>query len=138
RVWLFGEQNAGVSASASLASFTDAVCLPVGGYAGEPLAAVHAYRTGRSFTERDVQFLEAVSSFLAPAPENLRNRRQLEAPTPPSPPQTGGREPAAAGGRAGGRRVDRRQLGHDEPADADRSRRPAAVHRAHHRGDRVG
>lgn len=79
RVWLFGEQNSGVSATASLSSFTDAVCLPVGGYAGEPLAAVHAYRTGRSFTERDVQFLEAVSSFLAPALETLRHRRKLEA-----------------------------------------------------------
>jgi Nif-specific regulatory protein len=79
RVWLFGDQNSGVSANASLSSFTDAVCLPVGGYAGEPLAAVHAYRTGRNFTERDVQFLEAVCSFLAPALETLRHRRKLEA-----------------------------------------------------------
>lgn len=79
RVWLFGDASAGVSSAGSLASFTDAVCLPVGGYAGEPLAAVHAYRTGRSFTERDVHFLEAVSGFLAPALETLRHRRKLEA-----------------------------------------------------------
>jgi len=79
RVWLFGDASVGVSSSGSLSSFTDAVCLPVGGYAGEPLAAIHAYRTGRPFTERDVQFLEAVSSFLAPALETLRHRRKLEA-----------------------------------------------------------
>lgn len=79
RVWLFGDSTTGASAAGSLASFTDAVCLPVGGYAGEPLAAVHAYRTGRSFTQRDVHFLEAVSGFLAPALETLRHRRKLEA-----------------------------------------------------------
>ncbi len=79
RVWLFGDAAVGVSSAGSLASFTDAVCLPVGGYAGEPLAAIHAYRTGRSFTERDVHFLEAVGGFLAPALETLRHRRKLEA-----------------------------------------------------------
>ncbi len=79
RVWLFGDAAAGMSSAGSLASFTDAVCLPVGGYAGEPLAAIHAYRTGRSFTERDVHFLEAVSGFLAPSLETLRHRRKLEA-----------------------------------------------------------
>jgi Nif-specific regulatory protein len=79
RVWLFGDATTGVPSSGSLSSFTDAVCLPVGGYAGEPLAAVHAYRTGRPFTERDVHFLEAVSGFLAPALETLRHRRKLEA-----------------------------------------------------------
>lgn len=80
RVWLFGDASAGLSASSgSLSSFTDAVCLPVGGYAGEPLAAIHAYRNGRPFTERDTHFLEAVSGFLAPALETLRHRRKLEA-----------------------------------------------------------
>jgi two-component system response regulator HydG len=79
RVWLFGDAAAGMSSAGSLASFTDAVCLPVGGYAGEPLAAIHANRTGRSFTERDVHFLEAVGGFLAPALETLRHRRKLEA-----------------------------------------------------------
>ncbi|MCU0702769.1 MAG: sigma 54-interacting transcriptional regulator [Fimbriiglobus sp.] len=80
RVWLFGDASAGLApASGSLSSFTDAVCLPVGGYSGEPLAAIHAYRTGRPFTERDVNFLQAVSGFLAPALEALRHRRKLEA-----------------------------------------------------------
>ncbi len=79
RVWLFGDAHSGVSTSASLQSFTDAACFPVGGYGGEPLAAIHAYRTGRPFTERDVQFLAAVSGFLAPALETLRHRRKLEA-----------------------------------------------------------
>jgi two-component system, NtrC family, response regulator HydG len=79
KVWLFGDAAAGVSSSGSLSSITDAVCLPVGGYAGEPLAAIHAYRTGRPFSQRDVHFLEAVSGFLAPALETLRHRRKLEA-----------------------------------------------------------
>jgi Nif-specific regulatory protein len=79
RVWLFGDDKSASLSTGSLSSFTDAVCLPVGGHDGEPLAAIHAYRTGRCFTDRDVQFLEAVSSFLAPTLETQRNRRKLEA-----------------------------------------------------------
>lgn len=79
RVWLFGDDKGLAQATGSLSSYTDAVCLPVGGHDGEPLAAVHAYRTGRHFSERDVQYLEAVASFLSPALETQRNRRKLEA-----------------------------------------------------------
>jgi Nif-specific regulatory protein len=77
-VWLFGEERSGL-ATGSLTSFSDAVCLPVFAADGEPLAAVHAYRTGRGFAERDVKFLEAVAAFLTPAMETHRGRRKLEA-----------------------------------------------------------
>jgi len=77
-VWVFGENDSEFAAD-SLVAFSDAVCLPVFGTDGEPLAAVHAYRTGRGFVERDVKFLEAVAGFLTPALETHRNRRKLEA-----------------------------------------------------------
>jgi DNA-binding NtrC family response regulator len=79
RVWLFGDDKTSTLATGSLSSFTDAVCLPVSGVEGEPLAAIHAYRTGRNFSERDVLFLEAVCSFLSPTLETQRYRRKLEA-----------------------------------------------------------
>ena len=78
-VWLFGDDKLGQSPAGSLSAFTDAVCLPIGSSAGEPLAALHAYRTGRGFSERDVKFLEAITGYLAPALESQRHRRKLEA-----------------------------------------------------------
>ena len=77
RVWLFGDSSDPQKNNASLSAFTDAVCLPITAMNGEPIAAIHAYRAGRNFIERDVQFLEAVSSFLTPALENHRNRRKI-------------------------------------------------------------
>ena len=41
--------------------------------------ALHAYRTVRTFQERDVQFIEAVAGFLAHGLEIHRHRRKLEA-----------------------------------------------------------
>jgi len=76
--WLFGDQQTAL-ATESLSSFSDAICLPVQGIQGEPLAAIHAYRTGRGFTERDLKFLEAVAGYLSPCIDGLRNRRSLEA-----------------------------------------------------------
>jgi Nif-specific regulatory protein len=76
--WLFGDQQTAMSTE-SLSSFSDAICLPVQGVKGEPLAAIHAYRTGRGFSERDLKFLEAVASYLSPCIDGLRNRRSLEA-----------------------------------------------------------
>ncbi len=78
-VWLLGDGEPAFHTAGSLSAFTDAVCLPIAGGGGEPLAALHAYRTGRGFTERDVKFLEAVAGYLAPALENQRQRRKLEA-----------------------------------------------------------
>lgn len=81
RVWLFGDVagHGGVDPADSLSSFADAVCLPVAGPGGGPIAALHVYRSGRGFWERDVRFLEAVAGFLTPALETLRARRKLEA-----------------------------------------------------------
>lgn len=81
RIWLFGDvaSQGGADPGDSLSSFADAVCLPVAGPGGGPLAALHVYRTGRGFQERDVRFLEAVAGFLTPALETLRARRKLEA-----------------------------------------------------------
>lgn len=76
--WLFGDGEAG-DPSDSLSSFTDAVCLPLSTQRGEPFAAVHVYRNGRGFSDRDVRFLEAVTGYLAPTLEIHRNRRKLEA-----------------------------------------------------------
>ena len=77
-VWLFGDSEES-NPGDSLSSFTDAVCLPVAGPGGEAYAAIHVYRTGRGFTDRDVKFLEGVAGFLTPAIEALRTRRKLEA-----------------------------------------------------------
>lgn len=78
-VWLFDDDNTGSANVESLTNFTDAVCLPVAGLSGEPQAALHAYRTGKSFTDRDVKFLEALTAYLSPALDNQRHRRRLEA-----------------------------------------------------------
>lgn len=78
-VWLFGDEKNGLNPVGSLSAFTDAICLPVKDMDGEPQAALHAYRTGRGFAERDVKFLEAVAGFLSPASDSLRSRRSLEA-----------------------------------------------------------
>ena len=77
-VWLFGD-GAASDPGDSLSSFTDAVCLPLIASQGEPFAALHVYRTGRGFNERDVRFLEAAAGFLAPTLEIHRTRRKLEA-----------------------------------------------------------
>ena len=76
--WLFGDHQTALDTE-SLSSFSDAICLPVHGIQGEPLAAIHAYKTGRGFTERDLKFLEAVAGYLSPCIDGLRNRRSLEA-----------------------------------------------------------
>ncbi len=78
-VWLFGDDKINIGTAGSLSAYHDAVCLPIGSSAGEPLAALHAYRIGRGFSERDVKFLEAITGYLAPALESQRHRRKLEA-----------------------------------------------------------
>lgn len=76
-VWLFASQG-DVSSTDSLSSFTDALCLPLK-IGGEAFAALHVYRTGVAFMERDVRFIEAVAGHLAHGLEIHRNRRTLEA-----------------------------------------------------------
>ena len=77
-VWLFGDGHTSDPGD-SLSSFTDAVCFPLTVPGGDPFAALHVYRTGRGFLDRDVRFLEAAAGYLAPTLEIQRNRRKLEA-----------------------------------------------------------
>jgi Nif-specific regulatory protein len=76
-VWLYGEDRQ--ATPDSLMSFTDAVCVPLQTPGGEAFAALHVYRTGRGFAERDVRFVEAAAGFLAPTLEAHRGRRKLAA-----------------------------------------------------------
>jgi Nif-specific regulatory protein len=77
-IWLFPDISAAHPPTDSLSAFADAICIPLKA-SGSPFAALHVYRTGRAFTERDVRFIEAVGGFLAHGLEILRNRRTLEA-----------------------------------------------------------
>jgi two-component system, NtrC family, response regulator HydG len=75
-VWL-GTDLANTRPTDSLMPFTDAMCLPVRA-AGPPFGALHVYRTGSFFTERDVRFSEAVVGYLGNNLQTLRARRTLE------------------------------------------------------------
>jgi Nif-specific regulatory protein len=77
-VWLFPDLTAAHPPTDSLATFADAICIPLKA-SGAPFAALHVYRTTPAFTERDVRFIEAVAGFLAPGLEIHRSRRTLEA-----------------------------------------------------------
>ncbi len=78
-VWLFPELTAHHPPTDSLSSFADAICIPLKGSTGESFAALHVYRSGRAFLERDVRFIEAVAGYLAHGLEIHRQRRRLEA-----------------------------------------------------------
>jgi Nif-specific regulatory protein len=76
-VWL-GCQPDAVHESESLLSYSDALCVPL--HAGEmPLGALHVYKAGRLFTEREVHFCELLAGHLANSLQVLRARRTLEA-----------------------------------------------------------
>lgn len=76
-VWLFADR-VDVGPTDSLSSFTDAICIPL--KAGDAsFAALHVYRNGSPFDERDVRFIEAVAGYLSHGLEIHRNRRTLEA-----------------------------------------------------------
>jgi Nif-specific regulatory protein len=77
-IWLFPDLTAAHPPTDSLSAFADAVCIPLKA-SGSPFAALHVYRSGRAFTERDLRFVEAVAGFLAHGLEIHRNRRTLEA-----------------------------------------------------------
>ena len=76
--WLFADANEDRPTD-SLSAYADAVCLPLAGSSGPPFAALHVYRTGLCFSERDVRFIEAVGGHLAKTLELHRHRRALEA-----------------------------------------------------------
>jgi DNA-binding NtrC family response regulator len=75
-VWLFSQVSASHSPTDSLSAFADALCIPLRA-SGDPFAALHVYRTGRAFTDREVRFIEALASYLANALELHRHRRTL-------------------------------------------------------------
>lgn len=77
-VWLFQDVAAKQAPTDSLQSFADAICIPLKA-SGESFAALHVYRSGSTFTERDVHFIEAVAGYLAHGLESHRSRRTLEA-----------------------------------------------------------
>jgi transcriptional regulator with GAF, ATPase, and Fis domain len=76
-VWL-GIQPEMAQESESLMSYADALCLPL--LAGDrPLGALHAYRTGRVFSEREVRFCEVLAGHLTNSLHVLRIQRTLAA-----------------------------------------------------------
>ncbi len=76
-VWL-GPNAAGGLDNDSLLSFKDALCVPL--RAGDAvLGALHAYRSGKLFGEREVRFCELLAGYLANSLGVLRSRRALEA-----------------------------------------------------------
>jgi Nif-specific regulatory protein len=77
-IWLFPELTASHPPTDSLSAFADAICVPLK-TSGLPFAALHVYRSGRAFSERDLRFTEAVAGYLARGLEIHRNRRTLEA-----------------------------------------------------------
>jgi DNA-binding NtrC family response regulator len=78
-VWLFPELTAAHPPTDSLSSFADAICIPLKSSTGDSFAALHVYRSGRAFHERDVRFIEAVAGYLSHGLEIHRQRRRLEA-----------------------------------------------------------
>jgi Nif-specific regulatory protein len=76
-VWLDAEQGPHHQEE-SLLSFSDALCVPLHAE-GAPLGALHVYKSGGTFTERQVRFCEVLSGFLANSLRLLRSRRNLEA-----------------------------------------------------------
>jgi Nif-specific regulatory protein len=76
-VWL-GSAVDDVRHCDSLLPFQDALCLPLQAE-GEPLGALHVYKSGRFFTERDLRFCEVVAGFVANGLGRMRFHRALEA-----------------------------------------------------------
>jgi DNA-binding NtrC family response regulator len=75
-VWLGSE---GGDAPESVLSFKDAVCLPLLGPDMRPSGALHAYKAGRLFSEREIRFCEVLAGYLGSCLQVLRARRAVEA-----------------------------------------------------------
>jgi Nif-specific regulatory protein len=75
-IWLGGEGN---DTPDSLMAVKDAVCLPLPDRDGRPFAALHVYKNGHGFSEREVRFCEVLAGFLGSCLLLMRSRRQLEA-----------------------------------------------------------
>jgi Nif-specific regulatory protein len=80
RAWLSAEP--GGLDSESLADYRDALCIPLvpaDRPDGGPLGALHVYKTGGTFSDREARFCEVLAGFLAGQLLSLRTRRALEA-----------------------------------------------------------
>jgi len=77
-VWLRPGAGCAPGDADSLLMFADALCVPLVGE-GMPLGALHAYMSGKCFSERDLHFCEILAGHLASRLRLLRARRQLEA-----------------------------------------------------------
>lgn len=75
-IWLGGE---GGAAPESVLHFKDAVCLPLSCADGRICAAVHVYKVGHGFRDREVRFCEVLAGYLANCLRVLRSSRQLQA-----------------------------------------------------------
>jgi two-component system response regulator HydG len=71
-------RNSDALDSSSLLSFQDALCVLVGG-SSAPLGALHVYKTGKPFSDREARFCEVLAGYLANSLRVLRSRRTLEA-----------------------------------------------------------
>jgi Nif-specific regulatory protein len=76
-VWLKAG-NAEFEESDSLLPFQDAICVPLRAEGG-PLGALHIYKSGRFFDERELRFCEVVAGYAANDLARLRRCRTLEA-----------------------------------------------------------
>ncbi|MBV9125708.1 MAG: sigma 54-interacting transcriptional regulator, partial [Planctomycetes bacterium] len=76
-VWLKPALQSEWKPSESLLLFTDALCVPLRA-GGAPLGALHVYKAGRFFSERDLRFCEVLAGHLANSLQLQRARRTLE------------------------------------------------------------
>ncbi len=80
RIWL--STDPGGVESESLADFRDALCIPLRPTDSPdtpPLGALHVYKSGGTFSDREARFCEVLAGFLAGQLRSLRARRALEA-----------------------------------------------------------
>jgi Nif-specific regulatory protein len=76
-VWLAGDGQ-GEPQTESLLCYRDALCVPVRGLAAAQ-GALHVYKAGGMFAERQVRFCEVLAGYLSKSLSVLRSRRALEA-----------------------------------------------------------
>jgi Nif-specific regulatory protein len=75
--WLHDQKDQTLETD-SLVSFRDALCLPLSG-GGIPFGALHVYKTGAVFSERDFAFCRVLACYLASSLQVHRAQRRLEA-----------------------------------------------------------
>ncbi len=76
-VWL-GRESDKVDPTESLVPYRDALCVPLLGE-GLPFGALHVYKTGRRFSQRDMDFCEVAAGYAAGCLAQLRYCRRISA-----------------------------------------------------------